>query len=79
MALEAQLNDQLEVRIARPAFVVKKDISAVVSALYSVLPYIKVNALALAMLDTALNGSKSQTLENAELAAIGNPLLEHKP
>ena len=79
MALEAELNDQLEVRIARPAFVVKKDVSAIVSALYSMLPYVKVNALAVAMLDTALKGSKSQTLENAELAATGNSLVQHKP
>lgn len=50
----------------------------VLSAFWNVLPNIKVDALAVAMIDSALHGSKSQVLENADLVAVGNPLIEQK-
>ena len=65
----------LEVHIMRPAFVTKKDSSFIVGALWTLLPSIKVDVLALAMNGIALYGADKQIFENADLVSKGNEYL----
>jgi hypothetical protein len=64
-----------ETYIARPAGVMAKDSGAVISAIMSLVPSIKVDKLAATLLDTAVNGGQKQTMENGDLVCRGKELL----
>ncbi|KAI9653865.1 MAG: hypothetical protein M1821_006896 [Bathelium mastoideum] len=55
--------DSFETYVIRPAFVLAKETS-LVNTLKSLAPSVKVDVLAMIMVDTALRGSKDQIMEN---------------
>ncbi|PVH79088.1 putative nucleoside-diphosphate-sugar epimerase [Cadophora sp. DSE1049] len=69
----ADKNTGFESYIARPAFVLPKE-GGLKSMVTSLLPSVKVDALAAVLLDAAMYGNQSQTLENADLVRRGREL-----
>lgn len=71
----AKKNPGFESYIARPASVQPKHNGAIMSAVMSLLPSVKVDQLAATLVDLAVNGSDRQTWENGQLATRGSTLL----
>jgi hypothetical protein len=65
-----------EVFITRPSGVTPKDRGVLKSIAAAIVPMIKVDELAAAMLDIAVNGSDQQTLENHDLVVKGRKVLD---
>ncbi|PMD32827.1 hypothetical protein L207DRAFT_439990 [Hyaloscypha variabilis F] len=68
-------NQGVEVYIARPSGVTPKERGVVKSVAAAIVPLIRVNELAAAMLDLAVHGAEKRTLENGELVARGREVL----
>ncbi|KAL2060307.1 hypothetical protein VTL71DRAFT_9702 [Oculimacula yallundae] len=77
LAFAEKSDGKFESFITRPAFVLPKE-TGLQSLVMSLLPSLKVDALAAALLDTVANGGASRTLENADLARRGKELAELK-
>lgn len=61
--------------IARPASVQPKNNGAIMSAVMSLLPSVRVDQLAATLIDLAVHGGDRQTWENGQLAMRGRTLL----
>ena len=77
--LEREHPDTFAVFLAQAGSVVPKNNKALLAVAVlltqSLYPYVAVDKVAAAMVDTALNGGKTQTLTNADLAARGGRLI----
>ncbi|KAE9382008.1 hypothetical protein N431DRAFT_491273 [Stipitochalara longipes BDJ] len=68
-------SDGFDVYIARPSGVTPKERGVLKSVAAGLVPMIRVNELAAAMLDIAVNGAQKQTLENRDLVSRGREAL----
>jgi hypothetical protein len=66
----ANANERFETYIMRPALIVPMEPSLGMSVASALVGSIKVDVLAKAMIELALNGHKEQTFENADITKL---------